>query len=407
MNNKYERLENESEYEYGLRLIETKVEQNPDDLDWQDIVDLLGLSCHHDSLRKAANVTQYSGYAVMKYFKEKYARDGAGTAYMTELDEKLDELQKERQRFFDQRREYNALVRRSGRAEHLEDRLVCAARELNETVGALYDDPIVFDSDADAEAILVFCDWHYGMTTNNVWNRYDTEVCKRRVQEVVEKAAARLTLHRCSKLHVVVLGDMIHGAIHVSARVASEELVCDQIMQSSEILAQAVNQLSRYADETKVYVTYGNHARTVADKKDNIHRDNMERLIPWWLRERLKDNDRVEVMQESENEFLLIDACGHGYCASHGDLDTVKTSPRLLPALLHKRYGKEIEGIFLADKHHRESFEELGVDALLCSALCGTDDFANGKRLYSTPGQLMLIVNRKDGIDAEYRIKCA
>ena len=407
MNRKYERLENETEYDYGLRLIETKVEQNPDDLDWQDIVDLLGLNCHYDSLRKAANVTQYSGYAVMKYFKERYAKANASSAYMDELNEKLNELQKERQRFFDQRREYNSIVRKSGRVEHREDRLESAAMDLNKTVGSLYGDLQVVETDKDNEAILVFCDWHYGMTTHNVWNEYSTEICKRRVRDVVERAIERLTLHRCSKLHVVVLGDLIHGAIHVSARVASEELVCDQIMQASEILAQSINELSRYVDETKVYVTYGNHARTVANKNDNIHRDNMERLVPWWLRERLKDNERVEVMQESDNEFVLIDACGHGYCASHGDLDTVRSSPRLLSSLFQKRYGRDIEGVLLADKHHRESFEELGVDAILCSALCGTDDYANSKRLYSTPGQLMLIVNRWDGIDAEYRMKCA
>ena len=57
MNPKYNQLENEDSYEYGLRLIETKIEQNPPDLEWSDIVDLLGLDIHYDSLRKAANVT--------------------------------------------------------------------------------------------------------------------------------------------------------------------------------------------------------------------------------------------------------------------------------------------------------------------------------------------------------------
>lgn len=74
MNPKYNQLVNEDSYEYGLRLIETKIEQNPPDLEWSDIVDLLGLDIHYDSLRKATNVTPYCGYRVMKYFKEKYAR---------------------------------------------------------------------------------------------------------------------------------------------------------------------------------------------------------------------------------------------------------------------------------------------------------------------------------------------
>ena len=39
VNPKYERREGEADFEYGLRLIEIKVEQKPDDLDWEDIVE--------------------------------------------------------------------------------------------------------------------------------------------------------------------------------------------------------------------------------------------------------------------------------------------------------------------------------------------------------------------------------
>ena len=132
----------------------------------------------------------------------------------------------------------------------------------------------------------------------------------------------------------------------------------------------------------------------------------MERLISWWIRERLRDNQKIEIMPDSDDEFIFLNVCGHGICASHGDLDSVKTSTRLLPTLFQKKYGQNVECVILADKHHRESFEELGVTSMICDALCGSDDYANGKRLYSTPGQLMLIVDPDVGVDAEYRIKC-
>ena len=71
INPKYNKLENETDYEYGLRLISIKVEEKPDDLDWSDIVELLDLDCHKDSLRKAAAVTDFCGYKVMQYYKDK------------------------------------------------------------------------------------------------------------------------------------------------------------------------------------------------------------------------------------------------------------------------------------------------------------------------------------------------
>ena len=175
-------------------------------------------------------------------------------------------------------------------------------------------------------------------------------------------------------------------------------------MQASELLAQSILLMSKYVDETMVYVTYGNHGRTVANKKDNIHRDNFERLVPWWLKQRFAADDSITVMDDDGNEFLFVNACGHQFCASHGDLDSVRTSPRLLHTLFQKKYGMDLEYILLGDKHHRESFEEMGITSMLCGALCGADDFANSGRMYSTPSQLLLIVTPEDGVDAEYRV---
>ena len=326
-----------------------------------------------------------------------------------DIDAKLFELRKERQKFFDQRREYNKLAILEGRQEHLYESLKESAQNLNDTVGELFNgNELPLYSSTDSEAVLFFADWHYGLKTENVFNKYNKEICKERVINVVSSVADKLLLHRCSRLHIVVLGDLYHGALHTSARVASEELVCDQIMQVSEILSQAIGVLSKYAEEVVVYMTYGNHGRTVQNKKDSIHRDNIERLIPWWLTERISNMglNNVKVAEEEQTEFLFVNAAGHNICASHGDLDSVKTSPRLLSTLFQKKLKKDIEYIVLADKHHRESFEELGVVSLICGALCGSDDYANDKRLYATPSQLLLIVNKEDGVDAEYRIKC-
>ena len=85
-------------------------------------------------------------------------------------------------------------------------------------------------------------------------------------------------------------------------------------------------------------------------------------------------------------------------------MDSVKNSPKTLSVLFQKRLGKNVDYVILADKHHREMFEEMGVTAEICGALCGTEDFANDRRLYSTPSQLMLIVDRCEGVYAESRL---
>ena len=399
------RIESESPLAYHKRLVYGKlVDKTLADCDYSELAELIyGQPYSSDVARRM----MYGSRKTLELLDDERTQQVSDSSLLSELELKRAEIQQERQRFFDQRREFNRLITAEGRKEHLYESLAIAADKLMESIGCVFEDNH-FDhvhSD-DTEAVLVFSDWHYGMETSNVFNKYNTEICKARVINTVNAAIHRISLHRCRKLHVVVLGDLMHGAIHTSARVASEELACDQLMQASEILAQEILKLSQYVEETAVYVTYGNHARTVQNKHDSIHRDNMERLVPWWLAQRMQAYDNITIMPEPENEFLFINACGHDICASHGDLDTARCSPRLLTTVFQKKYGKDIEYILLGDKHHRESFNELGVTATVCGSLCGTDDYANDKRLYSHPEQLLLIVDPEYGVDAEYRLKC-
>lgn len=401
-----ERRPDESEFAYHRRLVYGKLcDHTLADFDYSELSRYVyGEELAPDSVRKL----MYGSKRTLELFD----RDRTGNSSSSVLKEITDQtrvLKKEAQKYFDQRREYNKLLALEGRREHLEEALVTAANRLSESIGRAVCDIDVHDIAQgvirENEAILVLSDWHYGMIADNVFNTYNTETCIARVNYVVAETVKRVMLHKCSTLHVVVLGDLLHGGINSSARVASEELVADQLMQVSEILAQAIEYLSKFVENTYVYTTYGNHARTIQNKKDSIHRDNMERIVRWWLQQRLKCHENIYITDESEHEFILVNVCGHNFCACHGDLDSVKTSPRLLATLFQKKYGVDIEYVLLGDKHHRESFDEVGVTAMICGSLCGTDDYANSKRLYSNPEQLLLIVTRDCGVDAEYRIK--
>ena len=399
------RTESESPFAYHKRIVYGKlVDKTLVDCDYSELAELLyGQSYSSDVTRRM----MYGSRKTLELMDSEQLSGVSDRGLLDEIELKRAELQQERQRFFDQRREFNKLLSAEGRKEHIYESLAIAANNLADSIGLAFTDSYYCKENSnDSEAVLFFSDWHYGMKTKNVFNSYNTEICKQRVAYTVDSAISRIQLHGCRKLHIVVLGDVCHGAIHVGARVASEELVCEQLMQASEVLAQAILKLSQYVEETCVYTTYGNHARTVQNKHDSIHRDNMERIVPWWLTQRLQMYDNITVMPESENEFLFINACGHDICAAHGDLDSVRYAPRLLTTVFQKKYGKDIEYIVLGDKHHRESFNELGVTATICGSLCGTDDYANDKRLYSHPEQLLLIVDPVYGVDAEYRLKC-
>ena len=67
-------------YEDELQLLIDKVEGS-DERSWEEMVDELGLSTHPDSLRKSFNGGRYSGYAVSKYFMEKFENEYSKYGY--------------------------------------------------------------------------------------------------------------------------------------------------------------------------------------------------------------------------------------------------------------------------------------------------------------------------------------
>lgn len=338
-------------------------------------------------------------------------REGVSNSNISkEIDDKINELKKETQKFRDQRREFSKLISAEGRFENLCERLIDSIHELNqENPLVAFRNPRLLEPRSDKEALLVFSDWHYGLVTDNISNTYNTDICKQRVDYVVDRTIERLNLHKCKKLHIMVLGDMIHGSIHTSARVASEELTCEQLIKVSELLAQVINKLSEFVPEIKVYVTYGNHARVIPNKQDSIHRDNFERVIPWWLTERFSSSPNISVVHDSGNEFITAVICGHGIAATHGDLDSVLTTDKTYPILCDNYFGENgvrLEAVIIGDKHHFEIRDGYKMRSIICGSLCGSDDYANSKRLYSDPSQLLMIIDSEVGIDAMYTINC-
>jgi hypothetical protein len=74
-------------------------------------------------------------------------------------------------------------------------------------------------------------------------------------------------------------------------------------------------------------------------------------------------------------------------------------------SLFSKKYGKTIDYTYSADKHHLEAFEQFGIESALVGSLCGTDEYANNKRLYSYPMQTLSIFTKDDGKLCTYNIK--
>ena len=393
----------EERYEELLKDCSEKV-YKISDLDWSEICEKYGIDFNPDSVRKGTQPPLIGGTFVREYYLWKNSRGKNDSCYLAEQKAIKDEIYKERRKLYDQRREYNKMLVSDARAEHLSEELVKAAYKLNNEKPLVFQEKW-FKPNIHTEAVLCFADWHYGMVTENIWNTYNTEICKQRVKTLVEITKEFLMLNNIDMLTILTLGDAAHGAIHTSCRIQSEEKTCDQLMHVSELMAEAINELSTVVNHVDLYSCYGNHMRTIQNKSDSVHSDNMEKIIPWWLRQRLQNNKKVEIIESEYKEFTKLNILGSNICALHGDLERdFKKIGTTVNTIFTKKFGETIDYTISADKHHIEEFEQLGIKSVLVPCLCGTDDHANEGRLYSDAGQTLMIFNDVYGRECTYHI---
>lgn len=390
----------ESELAYIQRLGMAK-QQGLIDMTWGELATVFNKNLREPG-QEYNESTYRKKFASMQKFGEEFGTGKSQSEEAEELKLLKEGIQKERRKLFDQRREYNKLLTSDARAEHLTECMIEAANAINQRYPLLDLSGHIYN--CKKEALVCFSDWHYGLVTDNIWNKYNVEICKDRVAKFVKYTKTYLLQNNVDTAHIVLLGDSANGCIHTSCRIKSEEDTCDQIMHVSEIIAQAINEISLVVNKVNVYSCYGNHLRSVQKKEDSIHSDNMEKIIPWWLEQRLKENKKISINYSEYKEFTYINILGYSIVCVHGDNFNFKDICVTVNSLFSKLFGHQIDYTVSGDKHHLEEYGQYGIESILVRSLCGTDDYANSKHLYDKPGQTLIIFNDEYGRECTYHI---
>src|SRR5699024_12577740 len=81
-------------------------------------------------------------------------------------------------------------------------------------------------------------------------------------------------------LHIANLGDMVHGIIHVSTKIQSEEDVIQQVITASDYLKDFIGTFLQERIYVKYYNVIDNHGRVIPIKNEVAGiEENIEKLI--------------------------------------------------------------------------------------------------------------------------------
>ena len=312
------------------------------------------------------------------------------------------EFEKEKIRFQDQKREYRNLIRIEARWEHLQEEMIKSINKLNIDKPLLNKSHLDFKSSNDTEASLCLSDWHTGLETDNYFNKYNIDIEKQRVGRLTQKVKRYCINNKVKILHVELLGDMINGLIHLSTRVSNEEDVINQTMICAEILSEMLTDLSNVVEQINVYSTYGNHSRVTASIKDSLNMENFERLIPWYLKTRLKNFPNIHIIDNQfDEELIAYKVHGEYIFGLHGHHDKPNSVVDNWSKML-KIFPREVH---LGHLHKHYESEDYDILVSVNGSLCGVEEFSKQIRKTNSPFQKLIIYKVNDEDSYTYRIR--
>ena len=316
---------------------------------------------------------------------------------LSELDEKKIELQKEKQKFFDQRTALNKLIRERARQEELNDILTAAVTNGDlPKLDYMPSGPIASDNDL----LVSLNDIHYGADVNNYWNKYNSRICKEMMGRYLDRIIEIGRLHNSENCIVWENGDAISGNIHNSIAVTNKENVIQQVIGVSELIAEFLAYLSDHFATVQFVSVSGNHSRM--DIKDRALKDErLDDLVEWYLSARLQnfENIIIGVGEKVDSTMYLIDIRGKTYCGVHGDYDG---SPAKVQAL-QTMARRPLYAVLSGHLHHCRTDEVNGIKTIMAGSFLGMDDYCVSKRIYGRPEQMVCVCDG-NGIRCSYNI---
>lgn len=345
----YKKLDNETDFEWKLRLCKAKVKKEIT-LSWQDIVDTLDLGISADKLR-------HDAYAYVEYgdYVDEKKKDFSDDDYLKQVEEKEKALRKERVKLQTANIERNRLDRNESRQEMYYE----FVGKVIETLPLPDFEPLSYpekevDRFCDMEYLVGISDLHYGAKFKSENNEYSPEICKDRLEVLVSELEIFCKEKNLCKLHIAMLGDALQGVLRLSDLKLNDTTVVKATVEVSRLLAQFLNSVSKFAEVEYYHTPSANHCqlRPLGSKASEISDEDLEYVISNYIKDLCAANERIHVhLAEEGKQYIEIPIKGFNILAMHGhQIKNVENSLKDLSMFTHRFVDYLILGHFHAGK---------------------------------------------------------
>ena len=373
---------NTESYEAILKDIDSKID-GENDYDWSELKDKYNVQCNSDTIRKSSS-TIFGGKLRSEY--EKYKNESNNeVSSRDELDVKIQNMRKEKIKLSDARVEYNRLIRQEARKESYADmvkRIICENVEpINIPVHYT-----LFNSSTDLLCHLT--DIHCGIEIHNWKNDFDEDILKKRIEKFTSDILDIRGMHESENCYLVI-GEILSGIIHNNLRLQNNMDLMEQFKYISELISAMLVRMANHFNHIYVYTTPGNHSRISPKKEDALDGENMDVLLPFYLKARMQNIKNITICDNTiEPEIAMFNIRGNNVFAAHGHKD----SPSNVVQNFTMMFGIKPDIVLLGHRHTSSMETVYDTKVIQSGCVSGSDAYAMSIRKTNKPEQTVSVI---------------
>ena len=392
----FTKLENENYHSYIWRMDE--LVQSGKYQNWKEITPLVNKELFGDDESQYRDESAFR--KAVKYARDFYEAGVFGVnedEYFKKLRIKKQELQKAKQQLSDERVELNRQIRQEARKESYVDmvkRIICEDTEpMNVSVHYT-----LFNSQTDLLCHLT--DIHTGIEINTWKNVFNEDVLKQRIEKYTSDILDIRGLHQSQNCYLII-GEILSGLIHNNLRLQNNIDLMEQFKYISELISAMLVKLANNFNHVYVYTTPGNHSRVSPKKEDSLDGENMDVLLPFYLKARLQNIENVSICDNTiEPEIAMFNIRGNNVFSSHGHKD----SPANVVQNFTMMFGIKPDIVLLGHRHTNGLTTVYDTKVIESGCVSGNDQYAISIRKTNRPEQTVSVVG-ENGLICLYDIQ--
>lgn len=366
----YKRFENETVDECTYRICSEKDKIGT----WQDVANILNKLLDQEFTESAYRKKYQAFQRILDANREKFVDDNS---QLEEIKLQIENLRKERIKLQTANIERNRVDRSESRQEMYYEYVgsICNALEVPE-----FEE--IHNRKTRKQYLLTLADLHYGAEFESLNNFYSKSECVYRFERLLDYTKSFIKEKELAEISIVMLGDVLQGILRVSDLKLNDSSVVKSTVEVSRLIAQFLNDLSKYIKITYYHTPSANHTqlRPLATKASELADEDLEYLIGNYIKDLLRNNERIDVVLADENkQFVNVSIFDYNVLAMHGhQIKNIDSAIKDLTMLNHEFVDYLILGHYHGGKEIT-SQEGICSDAeiLISPSFIGSDPYSD------------------------------